>query len=34
MPVVEKTNTEIKVSIGSIPHPMEDKHFIEWIDNF
>jgi len=32
MPVVEKTNTEIKVSVGSIPHPMEDKHYIEWIE--
>lgn len=31
VPVIEKTATGIKVKIGSIPHPMEDKHYIEWI---
>jgi len=32
VPVVEKTADGIKVSVGSIPHPMEDKHYIEWIE--
>lgn len=31
LPVVEKTDNGISVKIGSIPHPMEDEHFIEWI---
>lgn len=32
VPVVEKTDTGIKVKIGSVPHPMEEKHFIEWVE--
>jgi len=32
LPVVEKTDKGIKVKIGSIPHPMEEKHYIEWIE--
>ena len=32
VPVVEKTNNGVKVKIGSIPHPMEENHFIEWIE--
>jgi len=32
VPVVEKVNGGIKVRIGSVPHPMEEKHFIEWIE--
>jgi superoxide reductase len=32
VPVIEKFNGGVKVKIGSIPHPMEDKHFIEWIE--
>lgn len=32
VPVVEKTPDGIKVSVGSVPHPMEEKHFIEWIE--
>ena len=31
VPVVEKTPEGIKVKVGSVPHPMEDKHYIEWI---
>jgi superoxide reductase len=31
VPVVEKTDTGIKVKVGSVPHPMEEKHFIEWV---
>jgi len=32
IPVIEKTEKGIKVKVGSVPHPMEDKHFIEWIE--
>ena len=32
VPVIEKTETGIKVKIGSIPHPMEENHYIEWIE--
>jgi superoxide reductase len=32
MPVIEKTATGVKVKVGSIPHPMEEKHYIEWIE--
>ncbi|MEO0091555.1 MAG: desulfoferrodoxin [candidate division WOR-3 bacterium] len=31
VPVIEKTEKGIKVKIGSVPHPMEEKHYIEWI---
>jgi len=31
VPVIEKTSTGIKVKVGSAPHPMEEKHYIEWI---
>ena len=31
LPVIEKTEKGIKVKVGSIPHPMEEKHYIEWI---
>lgn len=32
VPVIEKTDAGITVKVGSIPHPMEEKHYIEWID--
>lgn len=31
VPVIEKTAGGYKVKVGSVPHPMEEKHFIEWI---
>lgn len=31
VPVVEKTKTGMKVKVGAVPHPMEEKHFIEWV---
>ena len=31
VPVVEKTAAGIKVKVGSMPHPMEEKHYIEWV---
>jgi len=32
VPVIEKVDGGIKVKVGSVPHPMEDKHYIEWIE--
>lgn len=32
VPVIEKKNGGLLVKVGSIPHPMEEKHFIEWIE--
>jgi len=32
VPVIEKTDKGILVKIGSVPHPMEEKHYIEWIE--
>ena len=32
VPVLEKSNGKVKVKVGSVPHPMEDKHWIEWIE--
>jgi len=31
VPVIEKTDKGIMVKVGSVPHPMEDKHYIEWV---
>ena len=32
VPVIEKTATGVKVKVGSVAHPMEEKHYIEWIE--
>ena len=32
VPVVEKTADGIKVRVGSAPHPMEEMHYIEWVE--
>jgi len=32
VPVIEKVAGGYKVTIGSVPHPMEEKHYIEWIE--
>ncbi len=32
VPVIEKTSDGYKVTVGSTAHPMEEKHFIEWIE--
>jgi superoxide reductase len=32
VPVIERIDGGIKVKIGSVPHPMEEKHHIEWIE--
>ena len=32
VPVLEKVDGKIKVKVGEVAHPMEDKHYIEWIE--
>ena len=32
VPVLEKTDQGFLVKVGSITHPMEDNHYIEWIE--
>lgn len=32
VPVVERLDDGIKVAVGSVLHPMEETHFIEWIE--
>ncbi len=32
VPVVEKTADGFKVKVGSVPHPMEEKHWIEFVE--
>lgn len=32
VPVVEELEHGIKVTVGSVPHPMADDHYIEWIE--
>jgi len=32
VPVIEKTGAGVLVKIGEVPHPMEEKHYIEWIE--
>lgn len=31
VPVVEKVDGGFKVTVGSVPHPMEEDHHIEWV---
>jgi superoxide reductase len=32
VPVIERTSGGFTVKVGSTPHPMEEKHYIEWIE--
>jgi len=32
VPVVEKAAGTFKVKVGSVPHPMEETHYIEWVE--
>ena len=32
VPVVEAAEGGVKVKVGSTAHPMEEKHYIEWIE--
>lgn len=31
VPVIEKIDGGFKVKVGSVAHPMEERHYIEWI---
>jgi len=32
VPVKEVVSGGLKVKVGAVPHPMEEKHYIEWIE--
>ncbi len=32
VPVIEKTDAGYMVKVGEVAHPMEEKHYIEWIE--
>ncbi len=32
VPVVEKTSDGFSVKVGSVAHPMEEEHYIEWVE--
>jgi superoxide reductase len=32
VPVIRKVGNKVRVKVGSVPHPMEEKHYIEWIE--
>lgn len=32
VPVIEKTANGVKVTVGSVAHPMEENHYIQWIE--
>jgi len=32
VPVIEKIDGGVKVKVGKVTHPMEEKHFVEWIE--
>ncbi|RJP87763.1 MAG: desulfoferrodoxin [Desulfobacteraceae bacterium] len=32
VPVIEKVDGGYKVKVGAVAHPMEEKHFIQWIE--
>jgi superoxide reductase len=32
VPVVQKSDGGYKVTVGSVSHPMDEKHYIQWIE--
>jgi superoxide reductase len=32
IPMIEKIPGGVSIKVGSVAHPMEDKHYIEWIE--
>lgn len=32
VPVIERVDGGVRVKVGSVPHPMEEKHWIQWIE--
>ena len=31
-PLAQESDGSLRVIVGEVPHPMEDRHFIEWIE--
>ncbi len=34
IPIIERTEKGIRIKVGAHPHPMEENHYIEWIEVF
>lgn len=32
IPVIDQSTGQVTVKVGSVSHPMEEKHYIEWIE--
>jgi superoxide reductase len=32
VPVIERSGDQVTVKIGSVPHPMLDEHYIQWVE--
>ena len=32
VPVIEKGDGKVTIKVGSVPHPMEEAHYIQWIE--
>lgn len=32
VPVIEKGTGTVTIKVGSVPHPMEESHYIQWIE--
>lgn len=32
VPVVEKSASSMTVKLGAVPHPMEEKHYFQWVE--
>ncbi|MBN3036840.1 MAG: desulfoferrodoxin [Candidatus Diapherotrites archaeon] len=32
VPVIERSGDVVRVKVGSVPHPMEEAHYIEWVE--
>jgi len=32
VPVASRVGDGLKVAVGSVPHPMKDDHYIEWVE--
>ena len=32
VPVMERGDNKVTVKVGSVPHPMEEAHYIQWIE--
>ena len=31
VPVIEKSGSKVTVKVGSVPHPMLEEHYIQWV---